>query len=293
MLIIHGEMVDRLLVLNSGGRSSAYMTDKIIEEYGDKIDIQILFANTGWEHSKTLDFVNNCDKRWGGRVVWLEAVVHPGRKASTHKVVSYETASRNQAPFLEMVKKYGIPNAGYPHCTRELKSGPIESYLREIGWKKGSYKVALGMRKDEPKRLKRGLNPSNGQYRLYPLADWFPSDKLDILDFWEDQPFDLDLPEHLGNCVGCFKKSKRKLLKVIRDEGAEALDFPALLELFYGYIGNNKINGVYSSEPRTMYRERVLTHNLIQMFNESEFSPKDDDIEDNEGCASSCEAFAD
>jgi 3'-phosphoadenosine 5'-phosphosulfate sulfotransferase (PAPS reductase)/FAD synthetase len=282
----------RLLVLNSGGRSSAYMTDNILEKFGHLFDIKILFANTGWEHPKTLDFVDNCDKKWGGKIVWLEAVVNKGRVASTHRVVSYETASRNQEPFLEIVKKYGIPNKGYPHCSREAKENPIESYLREINWEKGTYRVALGMRTDEPARIKRGLNKSNGQYRVYPMVDWFPSDKLDVLDYWEEQDFDLGIPEHLGNCVGCFKKSKNKLLKVMRDEGEAAFDFAALIENFYGYVGKNKINGEYSDEPRTMYRERVRVHDLIKIFSESEFSPKDDDIEDNEGCASSCEAFA-
>ena len=280
----------KLLILNSGGRTSAYMTDRILKEYSDGYEIKIVFANTGWEHEKTLAFVNNCDKRWGNKVVWLEAVVNTGRVACSHKIVDYETASRNQEPFEDVVKKYGIPNAGYPHCTRELKENPIVDYCNSIGWTKGTYEVALGMRTDEPKRIKRGLNKSNGQFRLYPLVDWFETDKLDVLDFWEEQEFDLDLPEHLGNCIGCFKKSQKKLLKVMRDMGEAAFELPLHIESFYGHVGNNKINGKHSKLPRTMYRKSVRTNDMIALFNQSEFAP-DDDIESSEGCSSSCEAF--
>tara|TARA_B100000809_G_C15119218_1_gene523623 strand:- start:1316 stop:2212 length:897 start_codon:yes stop_codon:yes gene_type:complete len=284
---------ERLLVLNSGGRTSAFMTEHLLKDYSDKYEMAICFANTGWEHPKTLEFVNKCDKRWGGnKIVWLEAVTHPGRVACTHKVVNYETASRNQEPFEEVIKKYGLPNKGYPHCTRELKENPIESYLRALGWEKGSYKVALGIRVDEPKRIKRGLNKSNKQFRVYPLVDWFETDKIDVLDWWEDQEFDLQIPEWLGNCVGCFRKSNAKIVKVIRDEGEKALDFPATMETFYGHVGNNKINGVHVDEPRTIYRQYMRVPDLIKMFNESDYAPKDDDLESNEGCSSSCEAFS-
>ena len=40
---------------------------------------------------------------------------------------------------------------------------------------------------------------------IYPLIDW-DIEKEDILSWWEDQPFDLEIPEHLGNCVWCWKK---------------------------------------------------------------------------------------
>ncbi len=282
----------RLLILNSGGRTSAYMTDRILKEYSDEYEIKIVFANTGWEHEKTLKFVNNCDKRWGNKVVWLEAVVNVGRVACTHKVVSYKTASRKQEPFEDVVAKYGISNAGYPHCTRELKENPIIDYCNSIGWEKGSYEVALGIRADEPRRIKRGLNKSNGQIRVYPLVDWFETDKLDVLDYWEDQDFDLDLPAHLGNCIGCFKKSQKKLLMVMRDMGKDAFGFPLHIESFYGHVGNNKINGEYSKLPRTMYRQSIRTNDMIALFNQSELAPSED-IEQNEGCASSCEAFTD
>ena len=67
------------------------------------------FANTGQEHEKTLEFINNCDMHFGFNTVWIEAVTHPNKKkASTAKVVNFETASRKGEPF-GVISKYGIP----------------------------------------------------------------------------------------------------------------------------------------------------------------------------------------
>lgn len=256
----------RLLLTFSSGASSATMTDLILQHFGDEFEIQICFANTGWEHDKSLLFAKKCDELWGNRVVWLEAVVHQGRVACTHKVVTFETACRNQGPFKEMAAKYGIPNKGYPHCTRELKENVIESYLRSIGWEKQSYLTCIGIRGDEPDRIKRGLNPSNQQIRFYPLADVWPMTKQAVADYWENKPFKLDIPEHLGNCVGCFRKSDRKLEKAYTDE-PELVKFAVQAEAQYGHIGKNKIRGEYSSLPRMMYRGEIPAAQKIAMFN--------------------------
>ncbi len=293
----------KMLICMSGGRTSAYMTELLLANKSSEYEFLVCFANTGWEHDKTLEFVHNCDLMWqvkyGQSVNWLEADVKHGEKvSSSYSLVTYETASRKQEPFEEVVKKYGIPNKGYPHCTRELKENPIIAFAQSHGWEHGrklksgnvdaTYETAIGIRTDEPKRIKRGWSRQN---KVYPLVDWFPTDKLDVLDFWEDQPFDLGIPEHLGNCVGCFKKSNRKLLQVMRDEGERAFEFPAAIEVFYGHVGPNKIGGVFSKEPRTMYRERLRVPDLIALFRDSEFSPRPDDQEAESGCASSCEPF--
>ena len=41
----------------------------------------------------------------------------------------------------------------------------------------------------------------------------------DVLDFWSEQSFDLDLPivgNMAGNCVGCFLKSRAKIESLMR-----------------------------------------------------------------------------
>ena len=294
-------MKKNLLVCRSGGRSSEYKYKRLLKEFSDEYNIIGIFANTGWEHHKTIEFVNNNDidnrNLFGVEPIWVEAVVHEGRVACTHKIVTYETASRDREPFVEVVKKYGLPNAAYPHCTRELKENPIHDYVENVlGWKnngKGDFEpyfTSLGIRIDEPKRLKESNTPQN---KVYPLAHWFEDkpDKLDILDWWEDYHFDLGIPEHLGNCVGCFRKSEKKCLKAYRDAPEQ---FVNTMEADYGHVGSNKIKGEHSELPRTMYRKYMTTQSLIQMFQEADpkWLSKGDTEEVNEGCASSCEPFA-
>lgn len=293
-------MKNNLLVCRSGGRTSEFMYKYILENHADEYNIVGIFANTGWEHHKTIEFVHNNDveneRLFGVKPVWVEAVVHQGRVSSTHKLVTYETASRNMEPFEDVVKKYGLPNAAYPHCTRELKEQPIHDYIKNvIGWSNkadgdSNYFTALGIRSDEPRRIKYNKTPQN---KVYPLVDWHPEkpDKLDILDWWEERDFDLGIPEHLGNCVGCFRKSERKAMKAYRDAPEQ---FVNTLEKDYGHIGSNKIKGVHVDEPRTMYRNYKNSDDIIAMFKEADpmWLSKDDPEHMNEGCASSCEPFA-
>lgn len=293
-------MKKNLLVCRSGGRTSEYMYKRLLAEYSDKYNIVGIFSNTGWEHHNTLEFVNNNDienaKIYGAKSIWVEAVVHAGRVACTHKVVTYETASRDREPMIEVIKKYGLPNAAYPHCTRELKEAPIHDYVKNIlGWSNkedgdNNYNTALGIRIDEPRRLKDSVTPQN---KVYPLAHWFDDapDKLDILDWWEDREFDLGIPEHLGNCVGCFRKSERKSMKAYRDAPEQ---FVNTMEKDFGHIGSNKIKGVHVDEPRTMYRNYKTCDDIIAMFKDADpqWLSKDDQEHMNEGCASSCEPFA-
>lgn len=279
----------KMLVLFSGGRTSAYMTYKLLSECRDEYEMIPVFANTGQEMNATLDFVFACDTHFGFNTVWIEADVRGGRNATAHKIVTYETASRAGEPFEKVVEKYGIPNASYPHCTRELKENPIHSYIRSIGWKKGEYLTAIGIRTDEQRRVKRGISCQNKQIRVYPLVDIFPSDKLDVLDFWGEQEFDLQIPEYLGNCKACFKKSNNKLQQVYRDSWHH-FDIFAYLENQYGKVGGNSIAGQKSEDPRKFYRGYRSVRDLIATFNLSEPAPKDDP-EVYEGCAASCEAF--
>src|SRR6185437_11063399 len=198
----------KLLVSFSGGRTSAYMAHRLMNEFAG--ELRFVFANTGCEDERTLIFVDRCAKEWGIEIVWIEALVHHGERVScTHRIVDFATASRHGEPFEQMILKYGIPNKNFPHCTRELKQRPIQSYMRAIGWDEEF--TAIGIRSDEPGRI----NPKREELRLvYPLAHWFPTNKRSINEWWDDQPFKLGLMEHEGNCVWCWKKSLTKLIRI-------------------------------------------------------------------------------
>lgn len=296
----------------SGGRTSAYLTEKVLElqsngYYGD-VDFVITFANTGREHKNTLEFVNNCDERWRAlydhKVVWLEAVVHDGRVPCSHKEVDFFSADREGNVFKEVVAKYGLPNGNFLHCTRELKENPILSYMKSLGEEvghivkgelvKATYETWIGIRADEPKRVNG--NRSGKQEKIFPLADFHPFNnetdlrtfKWEVLDFWEDMPFDLDLPEHLGNCIDCHKKSFKKLKMVFDDMGEKVFHFTAFLDNQYSTTKAQVLDGKIIERKR--FRGYKNTKELIGMFKEVEINTKDRS-EESGGCSESCEPF--
>lgn len=270
------------LVSFSGGRSSAYMAYRLKQDYSDKFHLKFLFANTGQENEATLDFVNKCDKEFGLGVVWLEAVVHHGEKRGcTHKVVTYETASRKGEPFEAMISKYGIPNKSYPHCTRELKLNPMRSYLWSKGWEVSDYLSFVGVRADEPDRLRS--KPQQGYAMAeYPLAKWFPMTKPEVNEWWRQQPFDLDLKDYQGNCKWCWKKSFRKLAQIAH-ETPEAFDFPERMERDYGLAGHN-VDGT----KRVFFRGNQCVADIRAMGARPDVERDDPDADS--GCSESCEA---
>ena len=241
-----------LFVSFSGGETSALMTYKILNEYGDRYNsIVVIFANTGLESEETLEFVNECDQRLGFGTVWVEAVqLMAIRKAATARVVTFETASRNGEPFEDMIRKYGIPNYAAPHCTRSTKLTPMVSHLRELGWKKGSYDTAIGIRSDEARR--RSKRQAENRI-VYPLLDWQPTTKIEVNRFWREMPFRLRLCGYQGNCRTCWKKSNRKLL-FLMEEDPESFSFFERMENDYGLVGPEFEKGYIEGYKRTFFR---------------------------------------
>ena len=108
------EMKENLVVLFSGGRTSAYMSLWIKRNWSHKYNIKFVFANTGQEHEKTLEFVNICDIEMSLDLTWIETNINEKGVGSSYKIVTFETASRDGVPFEDMVKKYGLPNKDFP-----------------------------------------------------------------------------------------------------------------------------------------------------------------------------------
>jgi hypothetical protein len=264
----------------SGGRTSAYMTRMLLTHRADDYDFIVTFANTGLEHPNTLEFIHNCDVRFGFNTVWLEAVVHPGeRRACTHRVVTYETASRNGEPFTEVVKKYGIPNLIFQPCNRELKLNTMKSYRRSVGADGPEVLTAIGIRADERRRINVAASQMN---IIYPLVNEFPVDKQDVLDWWEEQPFDLEIDEFEGNCRGCFKKSYAKHFRQI-DRDPSAYDWHREMERLYKNVGPQ-------DGPRYFFRGALSVDQLFELRREHAGSGrKIINIYDNGGCTESCE----
>jgi 3'-phosphoadenosine 5'-phosphosulfate sulfotransferase (PAPS reductase)/FAD synthetase len=189
------------------------MTKRLIDEGGQYI---VTFQNTGKEMPQTLEFINECDKRWNLNIVWLEY-----RKPATFEVVTYETASRQGEPFNQLLEQRpsGIPNQQFRFCTMELKIETLRRYLKSLGIKQ--YTSFNGIRYDEPRRWAK-INATDLDVEL-PLVKW-KTTKPDVLSWWKQQPFDLMVNEPYGNCDGCFLKGKGKL-SIIAKEKPELFDW--------------------------------------------------------------------
>lgn len=206
-------MKKKLLISFSGGETSAFMLNWILRHWSNEYEIQVVFANTGEENEATLLFVKKCAEYFNVNVVWVEAVFHLEHgKGTTHKTVTFETATRSNKLFKEMAEVYGIPNKKYPHCNRELKLQPIKSYLRSINWTK--YYTAIGIRNDEVDRVSAKRKE---QKLLYPLVTDQPMTKQHINFWWNQQPFRLQLKGYEGNCKTCWKKSDLKLWTIANE----------------------------------------------------------------------------
>lgn len=280
----------KLVISFSGGRTSGYMTKKILDTKAHEYEIEVIFANTGFENEATLQFVHDCDRYFGFNTVWLEGVTNEEHGVGmSHKVVTFQTASRNGEPFEQMIQKYGIPNMQAPICTKNLKRTPIEHYLKSIGWAGRDYDLAIGIRTDEQRRVK----DDKTRNVVYPLVHWFPADKQDVLDWWEEQPFDLQLQEHQGNCKTCWKKSFNKLMK-LHNEDPTQFDFFERMEAKYPRVGAEFAK--YNDAPdRVFFRGRTSVKTFRQMAiahqEMTARAPTQLDLYADGGCSESCELY--
>jgi 3'-phosphoadenosine 5'-phosphosulfate sulfotransferase (PAPS reductase)/FAD synthetase len=287
-----------LFISFSGGETSALMTRLLLTKWRDKYaDVRVVFANTGQENEATLEFVRDCDAAFGFNTVWLEAVPQQGKIGTKHRVVNFDTASRNGEPFEAVIDKYGIPNQKFPQCTRELKLRPMQSYLRSIGWLARSYDTAIGIRADEAGRRNNAAIESN---IIYPLLDWLPTTKPQVNSFWVAQPFRLNLAGYQGNCKTCWKKSFRKLMTLM-DEDATQFDFFERMERDKSLIGPEFIKSHVPEYKRVFFRGSLSVADLRKMHANTDWTRAENDavvyadksialdIDPTDGCVESCE----
>lgn len=285
-------MSNRLFISFSGGETSAFMAQWLLTNRAHEYDeIVCLFANTGQENEETLRFVHQCDETFAMNVVWVEAVVNERGEGTGHRVVSFDTASRQGEPFEAVIAKYGIPNQAYPHCTRELKLAPMLSYIASLGWKPGSYDTAIGIRADEIDRI---AADAKAKRLIYPLVGDVEMTKPRINTWWQQQPFRLQLKGYEGNCKWCWKKSLRKHLTLL-SEHPDWYDFPERMEADHGLSGHN-VDGT----PRVFFRQGISTQELREIAKGGGFTPASDDaqvyedqlsldLDSSNGCSESCE----
>jgi hypothetical protein len=266
--------IPNILVSVSGGESSMLMAKYIKDTVTDR-KLHFVFSNTGKEREETLEFLNECDKRWNLNIVWIQPIAyHNERRSSGFEIIDFESADRIGRPFEEMIKKYGIPNKTRPHYTRELKIRPIQNYMKSIGLKKRDYFSAIGYRTDEMNRI--SWETAKKDLQWYPLVTekMIPGQlgisKQDVQKWWDKQDFKLNLKSYQGNCDLCWKKSDNKIMTILL-ESPELLEWWNQMEIKYGTENNYKF-----------YRGNKSILDLLQQMQDGNYRHVQDDRKKNE-----------
>lgn len=236
------------VLLFSGGKTSGYMLKKQMEaipDYATNPDWVTIFCNTGKERIQTLDFVHEVETRWSVPIVWLEyrrvqacslppgVFPTPRRNAnlakavaageSTHwfRQVDYGTASRNGEPFDELLNWMTVlPNPVSRGCSAQLKIRTAMRYLFSLGL--SEYAPHIGIRLDEAHRSTQILATCDHfEHPEFPLIRAGVAEQ-EVLDFWDNNDFTLQLKPYEGNCDLCFLKAKWKRV-LLAQENPESL----------------------------------------------------------------------
>ena len=258
----------------SGGRTSAYLAHLMKER---DPETEFIFMDTGAEHPKTYEFIRNIVKHWNIKLTCLRVIPNPEmNKPSTYEILSTDRIGPDLKPWKRMLKKYGHPYVGGAFCTDRMKTVPFIKYCDEQ-FGRGNYKTWLGMRADEPKRIA----PKPGIRYLAEISDF---EKQDVIEWWQGQPFDLEIQEHLGNCVFCIKKSLQKIALAAKDEPELAAKFIHTLQTFD------------AKQDKIMYRSNTSLEQVIALFSDTgrdELASRMTSMRqyDTGSCSESCEAF--
>ncbi len=292
------EFVKNLLVSFSGGETSAFMAHYLNNHYEDfgYENIVFVFANTGLENEETLEFIERCDKHFQLGVQWIEAdVIMQHNVGTNYNRTDFDYANRNGEPFEAVIKKYGIPNKAYPHCSRELKSVPIRKFGND--WFNGEkYHTAIGIRKDEWDRIN---NKAEQLGLIYPLIyrGMLPANKAVVNLFWKSMPFRLELKGYQGNCATCWKKSDSKLFQIAKEKPS-AFFFMDKMEIKYGeYTPEDRLlkqqeQGKEQPKRITFFRKNRSAKEIIELSknwngtirNDADMYDYQLDIFENESC---------
>lgn len=193
----------------SGGRTSAYLLHQALEANGALPDrVKVVFANTGREDPRTLDFVQEIGQRWGVNIIWVQYL--PTKP--WFEIVNHNSAARDGEPFEAMIKhKRIVPSGRKRVCTWQLKVMTARRMLVAAGWRR--WTKSLGIRFDEPHRHEQKDQPREKIWMpLIPALVTKPA----VLEFWRAQPF--DLPEGVSsNCRLCFQFGLAKLANQMRE----------------------------------------------------------------------------
>lgn len=120
--------------------------------------------------------------------------------------------------------------------------------------------VALNI-KNIPEKLSNEITNRFKQIRskkLNYMANISDFEKKDVLNWWELQPFDLRIDEHLGNCMFCIKKGENKIALAAKDRPKQAIEFIEITEGDHVRIEGRKV------QDKAMYRHHKQLSGIIE-----------------------------
>jgi 3'-phosphoadenosine 5'-phosphosulfate sulfotransferase (PAPS reductase)/FAD synthetase len=249
------KIIEPTVISFSGGRTSAYMLWRVLQSNnGLPDDAIVVFANTGKEDEATLKFVFACENNWNVPIHWIE---YRNNEQGFEKVGSI-TASRNGEPFQQAIEKYKkLPNPAQRWCTGILKIRTIHKYVKSLGFDHHETENSdfIGIRYDEPRRAAK---MPKEKVPLY--VDKIT--KKDILNFWSEQRFDLNIQmvdgEAIhGNCDLCFLKSLPKIKTIINHNPEKAIWWAKMEALVPDMDGVKAGNGTKFRTDRPSYAELI------------------------------------
>lgn len=217
------KIIEPTVISFSGGRTSGYMLYKILEAHNMTLpeDAIVVFANTGKEEEETLKFVKACSDNWNVKIHWVE-YQYAEKPADRWKEVTFETASRNGEPFMELIHQSTgyLPNPVARICTAHLKIRTIHQFLKAKGWSHNENMDWVGIRADEMRRAAK-----IDRARTPLVTDGVT--KHTVGDFWKAQSFDLGLPNMNGvtmhgNCDLCYLKPVHQIVSLIKEKPSRA-----------------------------------------------------------------------
>ena len=256
----------------SGGRTSAYMLWRVLEANGGLPDKAVVcFANTGKEEEATLQFIHDCEVKWGVEIHWVERRFDEAGFVR----VDFETASRNGEPFEALIHKRNyLPNPVARICTSELKIRAQSKYLETLGLFEGeTYSTIenlswIGIRADEQRRAAKIADKSR-----VPL--WAAGITKEVIgEFWRSHPFDLGLPNMNGvtmhgNCDLCFLKPASQVLALIAEKPARAVWW-ARMEALALALASKPSGAVFRSDRPSYAQMAQFAADQVDMFDPNE-----------------------
>lgn len=203
----------------------------------------VLFTDTGREHLKTYEFINNFEKNENIPVVKIR----------------YKNADDPYRQYL-IDKNFFLPSIVMRTCTTDLKITTARRWLKQNNILQ--YENLIGFRYDEQQRVINYKQNRKKVITKFPLYE-NKIDKQKVNAFWKNKNYTLEIPSILGNCTLCFLKGKNAIISIL-------ISYPELAEKWIEdekLAKNSKYNKTYLKDVSIETMLKIAQSNLFKNKN--------------------------